>query len=206
MIGFNSLKDFDNSFISSNINLIAGIDEAGRGPIAGPVVAAAVVYNEHIFHPQINDSKKLSEKNRNVLFEWIINNCICYSVSIVSQIEIDKINILQATLKSMKLAAENLHIKPGIILIDGNKSFTLDNKGHVKTFIKGDTKSFAIASASIVAKVIRDKIMIEAAQLHPEYLWDRNKGYPTRYHIDAVKKFGITPFHRKSFLRKIFTH
>ncbi|MEG8947788.1 ribonuclease HII [Rosettibacter firmus] len=201
---YNSLKKFDNSFINSNVKLIAGVDEAGRGPIAGPVVAAAVIFDKKKFNPQINDSKKLSEKKREELFEWIIQNCISYSIGIVSHIEIDEINILQASLKAMKIAVDNLKIKPHLILIDGNKSFSNDNEIDIKTIVKGDSKSFAIASASIIAKVTRDRIMKEASLMHPEYLWEKNKGYPTLQHIEAVKTFGITPLHRKTFLKNIF--
>jgi len=199
---YNSLKVFDNSFVSKKIKLIAGVDEAGRGPIAGPVVAAAVIFDKNVFHPQINDSKKLSEKIRENLYEWIIQNCVCYAVGVVNHDEIDEINILQASLKAMKYAVEKLEVKPHLVLIDGNKSFSL-NDSMIKTIIKGDSKSFSIAAASILAKVTRDRIMKEAAVEYPEYLWERNKGYPTKSHIEAVKNYGITPLHRKSFLKNI---
>lgn len=194
----NTLKDFDNSFLSSSIKLIAGIDEAGRGPIAGPVVAAAVIFDKEKFHPKINDSKKLSEKIREELFEWIIENSISYGIGIVNHEEIDRINILQASLKAMKIAVDNLHTKPQLILIDGNKSPNSDI--NTITVIKGDSKSFSIAAASIIAKVVRDKIMIDASKIYPEYLWNKNKGYPTKAHIEAIKIYGITPLHRKTFL------
>lgn len=197
----NSLKHFDNSFINHNIKIIAGTDEAGRGPIAGPVVAAAVIFDEKIFHPDVNDSKKISEKKREELFEWIISNCISYGVSIIDHLAIDEINILQASLKAMKHAVNQLRTKPDLVLIDGNKSFISDIQ--TMSIVKGDANSFSIAAASIIAKVTRDKIMLEAAEKHPEYLWHKNKGYPTRAHIEAVRKFGVSPLHRKTFLSKI---
>ncbi|MEW6701438.1 MAG: ribonuclease HII [Bacteroidota bacterium] len=197
----NPLKKFDNSFLSLKTKIIAGVDEAGRGPLAGPVVAAAVIFDKKTFHKEINDSKKLSEKKREELYDWITENCISYAIGIVEHEEIDSINILQAALKAMKEAALLLSAKPNLILIDGNKSFRSEIK--TKTVVKGDTKSFSIAAASIIAKVTRDKIMKEAAKKFPEYMWESNKGYATRTHIEAVKKFGVSPFHRKSFLRKI---
>jgi ribonuclease HII len=197
----NSLKIFDNSFLAGTTEIIAGTDEAGRGPIAGPVVAAAVIFDKKTFHNGVNDSKKLSEKKRNELFEWIISNCISYGVGIISHEEIDEINILQASLKAMVNAVEQLNKKPGLILIDGNKTFLSEIQ--TKAVVKGDAKSFSIAAASIIAKVTRDKMMYKYSKKYPNYLWDKNKGYPTKAHIEAVKKFGITPLHRKTFLSKI---
>jgi len=199
---YNSLKVFDNSFLTKKIKLIAGVDEAGRGPIAGPVVAAAVIFEKNVYHPQINDSKKLTENMRENIYEWIIQNCISYAVSVINHDVIDEINILQATLKAMKTAVEKLEVKPHLILIDGNKSFSVNDK-EIKTIVKGDSKSFSIAAASILAKVTRDRIMREAAIKFPIYLWDKNKGYPTKAHIEAIKNYGITPLHRKSFLKNI---
>ena len=197
----NSLKTFDKSFHSSKIKIIAGCDEAGRGPIAGPVVAAAVIFDKKISHPKINDSKKLNEKTRNELYDWILQNCISYGVGIIDHEEIDKINILQASLKAMKIAASQLNPLPDLILIDGNKTF--DSEIPTKLVVKGDAKSFSVAAASIIAKVTRDKIMKEVSENHPEYLWSSNKGYPTKKHIEAVKTFGASPLHRKTFLTKI---
>ncbi|MCX7798135.1 MAG: ribonuclease HII [Melioribacter sp.] len=199
-MSLNSLKEFDNSFLNNKIKYIAGVDEAGRGPLAGPVVAAAVIFDKNINHPKIKDSKKITEKSREQLFDWILNNCISYGIGIVDQNEIDKTNILQASLKAMKIAVENLQIKPHLILIDGNKSFNPHSK-NIRTIIKGDAKSFAIASASIIAKVTRDRIMKEFSIYYPEYSWEKNKGYPTKSHIEALKNFGISPIHRKSFLK-----
>ena len=195
------MKNFDNSFLSDSINLIAGIDEAGRGPLAGPVVAAAVIFSPNIKLPRVNDSKKLSENIREELYDEIVNNALAFGICEIDETEIDSINILQATLKAMKLASEKLNIPPDLILIDGNKSF--NSQTPVKTIVKGDSKSHAIAAASILAKVTRDRLMIKAAELFPEYAWERNKGYGTKQHIEAIKKYGITPLHRKTFLSNI---
>ncbi|MCL4550158.1 MAG: ribonuclease HII [Bacteroidetes bacterium] len=195
------LKNFDNKHLSGKIKVLAGVDEAGRGPLAGPVVAAAVIFDRRTFHKEINDSKKLSESKREELFGWIVENCKSYGVGIIDHEEIDEINILQATLKAMKSAVEQLHRKPNLVLIDGNKSFHSALKA--KTVVKGDAKSFSIAAASIVAKVTRDRIMREASNKFPEYRWAENKGYGTRAHIEAVKKHGASPMHRKTFLKNI---
>lgn len=197
----NSLKDFDNNLLSRKVKLIAGCDEAGRGPIAGPVVAASVIFDKKIVHPKINDSKKINEKTREELFDWITANCISYGIGIIDHAEIDEINILQASLKAMKTAVSHLKPLPNLILIDGNKSFYSEVK--TKAIVKGDSKSFCIAAASIIAKVTRDRIMMELSSIHPGYLWEKNKGYPTKAHIEAVKSLGITPLHRKTFLGKI---
>ncbi len=195
------MKNFDNSFLTDSINLIAGIDEAGRGPLAGPVVAAAVIFSPNIKLPRVNDSKKLSENIREELYDEIVNNALAFGICEIDETEIDSINILQATLKAMKLASEKLNIPPDLILIDGNKSF--NSQTPVKTIVKGDSKSHAIAAASILAKVTRDRLMIKAAEQFPEYAWERNKGYGTKQHIEAIKKYGITPLHRKTFLSNI---
>jgi ribonuclease HII len=195
------LKNFDISFMSGKTEILAGVDEAGRGPLAGPVVAAAVIFNAETTIPKINDSKKLSEKMRETLYSEIIEKACAYGIGIVENTEIDEINILQATLKAMKTAVNNLTIKPDLILIDGNKSF--DSEMPTVTIIKGDAKSFSIAAASILAKVTRDRIMINADKNFPNYLFNKNKGYGTREHIEAIKKHGITPLHRKTFLHNI---
>lgn len=197
----NSLIKFDLSFRNRKIKYLAGVDEAGRGPIAGPVVAAAVIFHNKTFHNKINDSKKLNEKTREELFEWIVKNCISYGIGILDHLEIDRINILQASLKAMKIAVSNLKPEPQLCLIDGNKTFNSDLK--TIPVIKGDSKSFSIAAASIIAKVTRDRIMKEHSKNYPQYFWNRNKGYATRAHIHAVKQFGISELHRKTFLSKI---
>jgi ribonuclease HII len=197
----NSLIKFDRAYYSPKIKMIAGVDEAGRGPIAGPVVAAAVIFDKKSYHAKINDSKKLNEHTRNELYDWIVENCVSYGVGIVSHLEIDRINILQASLKAMKIAVEKLDSKPQLCLIDGTKTF--NSSVRTITVIKGDSKSFSIAAASIIAKVTRDRIMDKFARYHSCYLWNRNKGYATSEHIKAIKKFGITTLHRKSFLSNI---
>jgi len=195
------MKNFDNSFLTEKIRVIAGTDEAGRGPLAGPVVAAAVVFDNDVFIDGINDSKKLSEKKRNGLYPVIKEKALSFSFDVISPKEIDEINILQASLKAMKNSVNKLSVIPDIILVDGNKSFHHTSKVH--TVVKGDSLSFAIAAASIIAKVERDAIMDILSEKYPVYNWDKNKGYPTKEHIQLVKKYGPSPFHRKTFLRKI---
>ncbi len=197
------LKEFDKFFLSNSIKVIAGVDEAGRGPLAGPVVAAVTIFDEQTSIPKINDSKKLSEKVREELYDEIIAQAISYGIGIVHQKEIDEINILQATLKAMQLAVAELTVTPDLILIDGNKAF--NSKISTKTIVKGDSKSFSIAAASILAKVTRDRIMIDESKKHPEYLWSKNKGYGTKEHRDAIVKYGITHLHRISFLKNILS-
>jgi ribonuclease HII len=195
------LKEFDSAFLCNSINIIAGVDEAGRGPLAGPVVAAAVIFDENTFIPKVNDSKKLTEKLREELFDEIIKKAKSYGIGIVDQREIDEINILQATLKAMQIAVSELKIEPNLILIDGNRSFY--SKIPTKTIVKGDAKSFSIAAASILAKVTRDRLMCIEDSKNPQYFWKKNKGYGTKEHIDAIKKFGKTDLHRNSFLKNI---
>jgi len=197
----NKLKKFDSKFYDESIIRIAGIDEAGRGPLAGPVVAAAVIFDRNKFIEGVNDSKKISEKLREELSFKIKENAFDYSYGIIDQNTIDEINILQSTLKAMSIAANGLKNYPDLILIDGNKSFV--SKITTKTIIRGDSLSFSIAAASILAKVKRDKIMKELSTIYPQYGWERNKGYGTKEHIKAIKEFGLTEHHRKSFLRKI---
>lgn len=195
------MKKFDLKYLSKEIKLLAGVDEVGRGPLAGPVVAAAVVFGKDVIVEGVNDSKQLNENERERLSKIIKEKCLSYSFGVVEQNEIDEINILQATLKAMKQAVGKLNVKPDLILIDGNKSF--NTKTRVETIVRGDSKSFSIAAASIIAKVKRDAMMKKVAHKYPNYFWEKNKGYGSKQHIEAIKKYGITPLHRKTFLKKI---
>jgi ribonuclease HII len=196
------LKNYDDKLRElENSQLICGIDEAGRGPLAGPVVAAAVVFSPEVNIKGVNDSKKISEKKREQLFDIIIEKSLAYGIGIVDHKTIDEINILQATLKAMKLSTEKLVVTPEIILIDGNKAFKSNIK--TKTVIKGDSLSFSIAAASIIAKVTRDRLMLNYHAEFPVYNWKANKGYGTKEHIKAIMTFGVAKYHRHSFLKRI---
>lgn len=195
------LKKFDKKFYGKNISLIAGVDEAGRGPLAGPVVAAAVIFPKNISIPGVNDSKKLSKKKREQLFGIIQKKALSVGVGIIDCREIERINILNAALKAMRIAVTNLTPQPELILIDGNKVFDYDIP--TKCIVKGDAKSFSIAAASIIAKVTRDRIMGKYADKYPFYLWEKNSGYGTKFHREAIVKYGYTPIHRQTFLRKL---
>lgn len=196
------MKNFDKKYLSEKIKYIAGTDEAGRGPLAGPVVAAAVILPNNFFDERIDDSKKLSANLRTELFGVIKKNAVCYAYTIISQNKIDEINILKASLLAMQRSVKKLKVQPDLILVDGNKSFSYD--AEVIPIIKGDSKSLSIASASIIAKVVRDRIMIKLAKEFPQYGWETNKGYPTKEHIEAVLKYGACRVHRVTFLKKIF--
>jgi len=178
-------------------SLIAGVDEAGRGPLAGPVVAAAVVLPRDYFHPEINDSKKLSPAKREELCMIITEAAISYSFGIVDSGTIDTINILEATKKAMRKAIANLNPLPQFILIDGHPIGDLSIQ--YQALVKGDTLSISIAAASILAKVRRDKIMCEYHKCYPQYHFHRHKGYPTKLHRDCIQRYGSCPIHRKSF-------
>ena len=180
-------------------NLIeAGCDEAGRGCLAGPVVAAAVILPKNYKHPILNDSKKLSAKQRAILKDEIINSAIAWQVAFVDNIEIDEMNILRASIKAMHIAIEGLKKVPQFLLIDGNRFYSYKDIKY-ETIIKGDGLYFSIAAASILAKTFRDEFMEETHLKYPEYGWDKNKGYPTSLHRAAIMKYGITPYHRKTF-------
>ena len=197
----NLIKDFDNSFLTRRIKLVAGVDEVGRGPLAGPVVAAAVIFPPDIIIEGINDSKQLSEKERETLIPDILKKSISCSVSVISHSKIDEINILQASLLAMSISVSRLKIVPDLVLVDGNKKFEFMRP--VLPIVKGDSKSFSIAAASIIAKVARDRVMKRLDIKFPQYSWNKNKGYPTREHIKAVKLYGPSPLHRKTFLKNI---
>jgi ribonuclease HII len=196
------MKNFDKKYLSNKIKIIAGTDEVGRGPLAGPVVAAAVILPKDFYDERIDDSKKLSANLRQELFGVIKKNALSYAYTIISQNKIDEINILKASLIAMKRSVEKLKLQPDLILVDGNKSFSYD--ADVIPIIKGDSKSLSIASASIIAKVVRDRIMIKLASEFPQYGWETNKGYPTKEHIEAVLKYGACRIHRVTFLKKIY--
>jgi len=196
------MRNFDKKYLTNGKKYLAGTDEAGRGPLAGPVVAAAVILPQDFYDERINDSKKLSASLREELFKVICKNALTYSFTSISHTKIDEINILKASLLAMKKSIKKLKIQPEIILVDGNKTFNYD--AEVISIVKGDAKSLSIASASIIAKVIRDRIMIKLAKEYPNYGWERNKGYPTKGHIAAVLEYGACSIHRKTFLKKIY--
>ncbi|HHB78127.1 MAG TPA: ribonuclease HII [Saprospiraceae bacterium] len=176
----------------------AGCDEAGRGCLAGPVVAAAVILPDDFEHELLDDSKKLSEKQRLILKEYIEKHALAYAVGFVSHQKIDEINILQASFLAMHRALDLLHISPKHIIIDGNRFKKYHNIPHT-CIVKGDSKYASIAAASILAKTYRDAHMVEAAQKYPQYGWQSNKGYPTKEHREAIRVYGSTPIHRLSF-------
>ena len=195
-----NLKKIETEFFDKGIKYIAGIDEAGRGPLAGPVVVASVIMPEDSMIEGVNDSKKISENKREKLYEIIIKEAISYSVGIVYQEEIDDINILQATKKALTMAVERLEVKPNIILVDALTG--IDTLGiPFESIIKGDAKCYSIAAASIIAKVTRDRIMREWDKVYPEYGFASHKGYGTAKHIAAIKEYGPCPLHRKTFLK-----
>lgn len=196
------MRNFDKKYLVNGIKFLAGTDEAGRGPLAGPVVAAAVILPQDFYDERINDSKKLSASLREELFKVICKNALTYSFTSISHTKIDEINILKASLLAMKKSVKRLKIQPEIILVDGNKTFNYD--AEVIPIVKGDSKSLSIASASIIAKVIRDRIMLKLAKEYPNYGWEGNKGYPTKEHIAAVLEYGACSIHRKTFLSKIY--
>lgn len=193
--------EYENAALNSGFEVICGIDEAGRGPLAGPVYAAAVILPKGHIVEGVNDSKKISEKKRDLLFDKIIDECVCYSIGTASEQEIDEINILQATFLAMRRAVAGLEIKPDIALIDGNKKPGLDIVE--QTIVKGDSKSANIAAASIIAKVSRDRYMLEMAEKYPKYQFEKHKGYGTKLHYEMLEKYGISPIHRKTFLKKL---
>ena len=187
---------------SLGLHPICGVDEAGRGPLAGPVCAAAVILPEHLQIPGLTDSKKLTDKKRRELFPIIQEQAIAYGIGLASESEIDEINILQATFLAMGRALEQLSVRPGLALIDGNRE--TDFGLPVKTVVKGDSLSANIAAASILAKVTRDNLMLELAQQYPEYGFDIHKGYGTKAHYEALRTYGPCPIHRRSFLKKFY--
>ena len=182
--------------------LICGVDEAGRGPLAGPVCAAAVVLPRHLCLSGLTDSKKLTDKKRRELFPLIQQQALAYGIGFASEAEIDEINILQATFLAMKRALAQLNCRPDLALIDGNRE--TDFGLPVKTVVKGDSLSANIAAASVLAKVSRDDVMVELAKTYPQYGFNIHKGYGTKAHYQALEEFGPCPAHRRSFLKKFY--
>jgi len=197
-----TFQKIEREFFKKGYRLIAGVDEAGRGPLAGPVVAASVVFDERIEIDGINDSKKLTSKEREQLEKEIKQKALAYSIFVVDVDEINKLNILRSSLFAMEQSILQLELKPDLILVDGNYKLNLSIEN--RPIVKGDSKCFSIAAASILAKTYRDRLMIELSEKFPEYKFHKNKGYPTREHIEAILKFGPCEIHRKKFLRKIY--
>lgn len=192
---------YENKYISQGKNLICGVDEAGRGPLAGPVCAAAVIMPEGLIIEGVNDSKKLTAKKREKLFDIIKNEAVCYSVAFASASEIDEINILNATHLAMTRAVEGLEKVPEVVLVDGNSLPKWYYNS--EAIVKGDAVCHSIACASILAKVSRDRLMLLEAEKYPQYSFEKHKGYGTKVHTQALKEYGPCPIHRKTFLKKI---
>ncbi len=193
--------EYEQNALSKGYTAVCGVDEAGRGPLAGPVFAAAVILPENTIIDGVNDSKKLSEKKREALFDVIKEKALSYSIASASVEEIEEINILNATMLAMKRAVEGLDIKADYAMIDGNKIPPLEIDS--ECIVKGDAKSMSIACASILAKVSRDRLLYEYAQEYPQYQFEKHKGYGTKLHREVLQELGPCPYHRMSFLRKI---
>lgn len=194
------LKEQENELRKKGFKTICGIDEAGRGPLAGPVVVASVIMPEDSMIEGVNDSKKVSEKKREKLYDQILEEAISYGVGIIGQDEIDEINILNATKKGLTLSLKELTVKPDLIIVDALTH--IDTLGiPYESIIKGDAKCYSIAAASIIAKVTRDRIMREWDKVYPEYGFEQHKGYGTAKHIATIKEYGLCPIHRKSFTK-----
>ena len=197
-----NMWEIEDGFYSDEIQVICGVDEAGRGPLAGPVCAAAVILPKHAEIPGLTDSKKLTDKKRRELYPIIMEQAVAYGIGFATEQEIDEINILQATFLAMERALDQLTVKPDLALIDGNreKDFGLP----VKTVVKGDSLSANIAAASILAKVTRDNLMVEMAEKYPQYGFEIHKGYGTKAHYAALREYGASPVHRMTFLKKFY--
>lgn len=193
--------EFEHKAHEEGFAVVCGVDEAGRGPLAGPVYAAAVILPDGLEDMGINDSKKMSEKKREALFDIIIENATAYGIGFATETEIDEINILNATFLAMRRAVEAMGVKPDLVLVDGNRK---PGTGYEEmTLVKGDAKSISISAASILAKVSRDRYMKDLAERHPEYKFEQHKGYGTKLHYEMIEQYGILPDHRRSFLKKI---
>lgn len=198
MVNDMDLYKYENELYNQGVNYIGGVDEVGRGPLIGPVVTACVVLPKNFILDGLTDSKKLSEKKRNLFYNYIINNCIAYSVGIVEAYEIDRINIYEATKKAMIMAIDEVKSKVNLehVLID---AMPLDISIPTTSIIKGDAKSISIAAASVVAKVTRDKMMYDLDNKYPQYGFGKHKGYPTKAHIEAIQKYGLIEGYRKTY-------
>ncbi|MDO4730708.1 MAG: ribonuclease HII [Clostridia bacterium] len=196
-----NMFEYETAAKNEGYKIVCGVDEAGRGPLAGPVFAAAVVLDENNLIEGINDSKKLSEKKRELLFDEIKNKATAFSIAMSSEKEIDNYNILQATMLAMKRAVDGLFNKPDFVLIDGNKAPDLNIP--TKTVVKGDSLSLSIAAASILAKVSRDRYMKDMAKIYPQYAFEKHKGYGTKLHRELILQYGPCRIHRESFLKNI---
>ncbi|WP_294663780.1 ribonuclease HII [uncultured Ruminococcus sp.] len=194
--------EFEKEALAKGYKSVCGVDEAGRGPLAGPVCAAAVILPEGVIIDGVNDSKKLSEKKRESLFDVIREQALSYSIAYATVDEIEEINILNATILAMRRAIDGLDIKADYAMIDGNKIPPLDIDA--ECIVKGDAKSMSIACASILAKVSRDRLLYKYAEEYPMYGFDKHKGYGTKVHREAILKYGPCPYHRKSFLKKLY--
>ena len=197
-----NMWEIENSHFENGIKIICGVDEAGRGPLAGPVCAAAVILPPNAEIPGLNDSKKLTDKRRRELFPIIKERAIAYGIGLASHEEIDEINILQATYLAMERALSQLSVQPELALIDGNRA--KDFGIPVQTVVKGDSLSASIAAASILAKVTRDDLMTQAAEDYPQYQFEVHKGYGTKAHYAALSEHGPSPIHRMTFLKKFY--
>ena len=191
----------EDEIYNSGVSLLCGVDEAGRGPLAGPVCAAAVILPRDIDIPGLNDSKKLSEKQRELLYDIIIRESLSYGIAFSTVEEIEQLNILQATFLAMNRAISQLSLKPELALIDGNRNTGIDMPS--QCVVKGDSKCADIAAASILAKVTRDRYMYELAQEYPQYHFEKHKGYGTKLHYEAIREYGPSPVHRMSFLKRM---
>ena len=194
--------EFEKEALAKGYKSVCGVDEAGRGPLAGPVCAAAVILPEGVIIDGVNDSKKLSEKKRESLFDVIREQALSYSIAYATVDEIEEINILNATMLAMRRAIDGLDIKADYAMIDGNKIPPIDIDA--ECIVKGDAKSMSIACASILAKVSRDRLLYKYAEEYPMYGFDQHKGYGTKAHREAILKYGPCPYHRKSFLKKLY--
>lgn len=197
-----NMWEIEESCFAQGFTVICGVDEAGRGPLAGPVCAAAVILPQNLELPGLNDSKKLTDKKRRELFPMIKEQAVAYGIGFASELEIDEINILQATFLAMQRAIDQLHVRPDLALIDGNRQ--KDFGVSARTVVKGDSLSASIAAASVLAKVSRDDVMLEMAERYPQYGFDIHKGYGTKAHYAALTEYGPSPIHRMTFLKKFY--